>query len=321
MENEDDWRAKRAAELVGTPFERPIRPVRDQMDETLPMQRREPAVFAAAGSTAPAPTTVLPDSFSATSNVKKWSIAAAGVLAVLVAIIVSTLGRNRHDPTGVTASQSVAPVITPRHTATASIATPVTISARVGATRVASPATDTVAVLARRPTPDHGRPPASRPSLIVARAQAKPVTASPKPRKEGARRSSTALPMITISVPRCRPSSSRTDLAICASPTLTALDRQTRDLSALIVADGDQRLIDKVQRGDASFLKKRDHCKDEACLNKVYTRRIATLQKLRKKEVVAQTKAEERSLPVCAKGQQPAVEVCRRRPLLRRIFG
>ncbi len=344
MATDDDWRAQRAAQLAGTPFARPSSATRDRIDDTLPIGRTEPRVSLqpiepresspTAGSSPPVS--------APTPRGTKWWLPVAVMAAVVVAAAVWLLGGQKRaqspievsaisaptvasapvivsPPAATPAPPTAPPTVAPpaaELALTSTVATPgpvatdpttVPIEARHVGARVASIAATSPrqAPVVRQHTPHATVRAASRP--MPQRPTAAPV-----------------LPVVTITVPACAPRRGRLEAAICASPTLTALDREMRQLSAGVVADGDQRLIAKMQKGEASFSKKRDRCKDEKCLGKAYSHRIGALQKLHKKAVVAEARAREMTLPICDKGVTPSSTTCRpahRRFSFKRLFG
>ena len=333
MEDNENWRARRAAELIGTPFERPRESIRDRMDETLPIQRPEPAVFAtgqAAGRAAPPLESLAPLRRRASLA---WWVVGIGALVLLVAIVVAS--RNRKLPVRAAAvalasTHAVPPTIAPP------VATPPNATVPAAGLPVTAPPegdqSTIVAGVPDRPNAASPRratlPPTSTNKTAIHVGGDVPATHSKPPAHQSDGRAKPngqhppVLPIITVSVPRCTGSSSRVETAICDSPTLTALDRQMRELSAGVIADGDQRLIAKAQKGEGSFIKKRERCKDDACISRVYAHRIEALQKLRKKAVVEQARAAEKALPICGKGEHPSPTTCRhRRFSLKRLLG
>ena len=328
MTNENDWRAERAAQLAGTPFARPSPPARDRIDDTLPIGRNEPKVSlqppVARPAPRPAPSTASGGQSAArmAAGKTRWWLPIAAALAVIVAARVWLANGRETQRSPVIASTAPAPVETVVPPSAPSPTAPPPAAAIGPAAPAASDPTivpiaaphvkaRAAAIAAATPT----TPPTvhRKTSGVAARVAAHPKSSHPA--------AAPVLPVVTITVPACMPGTSR---MICANPTLAALDREMRQLSAGVVADGDPRLIAKAERGDASFLKKRDHCRDETCLGKAYTHRIAALQKLHKKAVVAEERAREKTLPICDKGVTPSSTTCRpahRRFSLKRLFG
>ncbi len=327
MASDEEWRARRAAELIGTPFERPNEADRDRMAETLPISRPEPAVFASKKrAVPPSGQNVSPPPQPKASGLRKWALLAGGVAAVTMVAIGLTLLPHRID--------QVAPVTRPHPTIDPRKAEQQARVPSVSATEPL-PAPDATPLSIGDPTIVAITPPqvkshhgTAAPTLPVRAASAvsgKQRVATDRSRTHAANVSShtaTPVPIITVSVPRCKATSARVELAICNSSSLLALDRQVHDLSASIIADGDPHLMTKAQKGEASFLRTRDHCKNEACMTRVYSRRIDALQKLRTKASVDQARAAAKALPICEKGQSTSSATCRhRRFSLKRLFG
>ncbi len=417
MANEDDWRAQRAAKLVGTPFERPQETPRSRVDDTLPIQRTAPEAVspsAARPQAATGPYSSKPQG-SATPipaskpkpplAVRGWAIAMA-----LVAVLVGTMaylfssGLNAPTPERTAAVQPkaavavTAPVVRPVAPPTSSVVqssapaasqvasapaaveavtTAVTapeksdtvIGSKSAGPAVAQSATapahtsrpveaksaETRAVarsqvaLNERPTASvkHGTTAAERHTAVPERNAAAEHRANAADRRSALadRRPAAAdrrvatmqrneQPENTVFATARKPAAvtplppcdltNRAEAAVCASPALSALRRQVHDLYIGVGTDGDPKLIAKAQREQAGFLKRRDRCKDNACLTRQYTHQIEVLQKLRTKAAAARSRAAAKALPSCAAGQRPSPGVCRpahHRISLRKLFG
>lgn len=382
----NDWRAERAAKLVGTPFERPRDTARSRIDDTLPIQRAatdvpsstsaQPRVgTASAGakpplSTKPAASVRPRPSFA----LKGWGIAAAFV-AALVGVFAYLLSgglngsADRGSPAKLPTVAYAAPVARPvLPQPAAPVAAPPQTSATQVATSVTSPAlaaAETKPIAETKSEPSRVLPTAhaDRPRVLIAdrgtstadgtavHKRAAPMRShnaatehsatAPDRRSAVAERRPAAVehrdeqpkntvfatvrkaPVIAVSMPPCD-LSNRAEAAVCASPALNALRRQVHDLYIGVGTDGDPKLIAKAQREQASFLKRRDRCKDNACLKRNYTHQVEALQKLRSKAATARVRAAVKTLPVCAPGQRPSPALCRpahHRISLRKLLG
>lgn len=379
MADQDDWRAQRAAKLVGTPFERPREPARSRLDDTLPIQR---ASTAAPSSTSaqprvnttgaaampqapprPAPSIRPKPSFA----LRGWGIAAAfvaalvGTFAYLLSGGLNSTAVERSSPAKLPAVASAASASRPL---TPQPAAPVVVPAPIPVTHLATLATAPVlnTVTTKPVTPK------AEPSRVKSLAQADHSRVAVAQSNTGAKDDSTVperiaptlnhskfsersaaadrhtavadrraavtdhraaavehrdvalqntvfatarkTPTAAVPMPPCD-LSNRAEAAVCASPALNALRRQVHDLYVGVGTDGDPKLIAKAQREQASFLKHRDRCKDNACLNRQYTHQIEALQKLRIKAAAARVRAAAKTLPTCAAGQRPSPAQCR----------
>lgn len=397
MAGEDDWRAERAAKLVGTPFERPRETVRSRVDDTLPIQRAPPGnvpstsampnvspAGARAASAKPA-TPAAAVKPRAAFVVRGWAIA-AGLVVALISGVVYLLasdwdsdGPDRSAAVRSTVVAHAAPAVRPTLPKPAQpIATPPQAPATEGAALTSSPQPTRVVIsplstgpavqnipLITKPakvaaTPpfaptDHSRVDVAAGSAVGIRASTAiakhpAVATNNTPASRGAaarskvattdRRIAAAIPRrddrptnTVFATPRKSPEatplppcdlSNRAEAAVCASPALSALRRQVHDLYVGVGTDGDPKLIAKAQREQAGFLKRRDRCKDNACLTRQYTHQVEALQKFRVKAAAARARAAAKALPTCAAGQRPSPTLCRpahHRISLKKLFG
>lgn len=159
--------------------------------------------------------------------------------------------------------------------------------------------------------------PPARPTRLTAattaRSPEKTRPARPKPaQKKQQKRPKTPPPIDAGPHLRCRSSAlSAVEAAICGNPALAAAARQEDRLYAAILAAGDRRYATRATKAQASFLRRRERCKDEACIARVYSKQSEKLTKWRAKIDVRRARAAEKALPICTKAQKPSPTTCR----------
>lgn len=398
MADDNDWRAQRAAKLIGTPFERPRETPRSRVDDTLPIQRGmvpEPVSPSAArpqGETNPYGSKSQHASKPMPAATPKSPLALRGwaIAAALVAVLVGTMaylfssGLNGpvRDQTVTGQPSAAVAVAAPAVRPAAPLAGPARQQAVSAASQLASAPIASPTITAEATAPERADlavgpkmvptaiAPATAPARTARSVETKPVERSQVARvernmdggKHGAiatdrraavlernavsdRRSALAdrrpaivqrsePPANTVFATARKPATvaplppcdltNRAEAAVCASPALSALRRQVHDMYVGVGTDGDPKLIAKAQREQASFLKRRDRCKDNACFNRQYTHQIEALQKFRTKAAAARVRAAAKALPACASGQRPSPGVCRpahHRISLKKLFG
>ena len=331
--DEDDWRAQREAALAGTPFARPSEPVRDRTDDTLPIQRSEPIVpirpttTSAAPRPAPAkPSPVKAEARPATTRSLLWPTV-AGIAALVIAAVIWVSGRDR-----TTNVQPVAPSVArvaPPQIAAPPVVTPPTLVVSDAPVATSPPDVEAAPVdptIIAIPMPRLKSEAQLSPKVVASTTRTPVVRKPPPPRAKDIRRTTSqpavsSLPIITVSTLSCSSVSSRAELAICASPALTARVREERELYETVAAQGDAKSAAKAQKSQIGLIKRRERCKNDVCIDRIYARQITTLQKMQKKAAQARVRAAEKLLPPCTKLQRPAPGVCRAGFSLRRLLG
>lgn len=338
MASDEDWRAQREAALAGTPFARPRGAPRSGIDDTLPILQPKPDQPAAKPAFTPKTTAARPKPVQSgqLSQATRWLplLLGAALGGVLLAVALWWINHSSAEDTFVPVTSSSA-VATAPPVAPAPANSPPVAALVVAPTVAAPPPLEPKMVPEGRSTPgatvidtpgkrlnrdDRPRPVKASTTRVPER-EATPVKGAVNRDKVKPATPMASLPPIKISATRCTPTSSRAELAVCASPVLTSKAREEYRLYSNMIINGDARSTAKAQRGQASLIKRRDRCKNNACIDRAYTRQIATLQKMQQKAAKARARAAEKLLPVCAKSQRPAAGICRPGFSLKRLLG
>lgn len=302
MDENDDWRARRAAQLAGTPFERPAG---TPDDRTLPIRQpragdETPSGWqgnAPAAGIAPKPA---PPRVVRTAVKPVWWIV-SGLGAVTVATLVwlgagSDSIESRKSPAKV--ELAVAAPSTPAPVVSAAAPPDVPPQPETSAPVAAAPATPQPTQpppVATSLRPEKTRPP--RQKSAQTRPEKRPQSAAG--RDDGSRLSCRSAVLSAV------------ETAICNNSSLVAADRQERRLYTAVLNAGDRRYAIKADKAQANFLKRRDRCKTDACIAKTYGKQNAKLAKWLVKIDARRARAAENALPVCIKSQTPSPQTCR----------
>ena len=341
MGTDDDWRAQREAALAGTPFARPRGATGGDIDATLPIPKPKPTISGQPVGTPKAAAALPPKPAPPRqgANAPRWLplLLGAAIGVVLLAVALWWVNRSPAVDTAVPVTSPPAAVTAPPAAPPPSSSPTVTAEPPVVAPTVDTPPPPALnAVPVPQSTPvarvvdtsgkrlkRDDRPRPAKATTARAPEQRKATTTKKTADRDNVK-PATAMPLlppIKLSGVRCAPNSSRAELAICASPALTAKAREEHRLYSEVIANGDARSAAKAQRGQASLIKRRDRCKNNACIDRAYTRQIATLQKMQQKATKARARAAEKLLPVCAKSQRPAAGICRSGFSVKRLLG
>lgn len=178
------------------------------------------------------------------------------------------------DPAAASAAPRAVPAVHRPRAVTSSAAVP-------KAARVAAAGRPVNASQTKAP-PGINRPATHRPAAVPSRA----APTLPRP----------VAPVAPVPAPptyACIAGTARAARTLCDDPVLNALDRQMQALAAVVAAGPDRKAAGKAAQTGERFVRRRDKCRDDACLSRLYGDRINDLTRLMPSSTVTA------ALPIC----------------------
>jgi uncharacterized protein YecT (DUF1311 family) len=121
--------------------------------------------------------------------------------------------------------------------------------------------------------------PVAPPAPATPPAAPAPSEPSPSPPKAAAQTRASAATGARPSY-NCRHAGTRTEIMVCANPSLAASDRRMASVYYAAMADADGTTRQRLRRSRDRFLARRESCRSEACVDAAYDERVREIRSI-----------------------------------------